>query len=283
MKKSIASLFLLMWSLNVLPSTLIDTLYISNYVDTIGGYFAHYRTFHRIDTIDKANTEIHINENDSLQITIINLDSLTHDFTIDGVLDSNNNIYSGDTANFTLSFSSIGSYRYYSSYAYGKLLSASGIILVGYDNYKKFYWNLFDQQSTLTDSIAHGWIDSIPPSYHPELFSINNSIYPDILSDSTGHVVGNVGDTLIIAIINSGNMAHSLHFHGYHVKILDAKINNHIVGWDKDTFPVVMNERITVMLIPDKEGMYPVHDHNLISVNTGGYPGGMITSLMISP
>ena len=139
MKNTITLFFLLMYSFNGITSSIVDTLYISNYTDSVGGYFAHYRTFHRIDTLDKANTALHLNETDSLQITIINTDSLVHDFTIDGILVSNNNVAPGDTANFTIGFSSNGVYRYYSSYAYGKLLSASGIILVGYDNHKKFY------------------------------------------------------------------------------------------------------------------------------------------------
>ena len=43
-------------------------------------------------------------------------------------------------------------------------------------------------------------------------------------------------------------------------------------------------EVLKLELIPDKPGVYPVHDHNLIGV-TGGmfYPNGMFTTLRIVP
>ena len=40
---------------------------------------------------------------------------------------------------------------------------------------------------------------------------------------------------------------------------------------------------MTLLLVPDQPGMYPVHNHNLVTVATGGYPGGMITRLNIMP
>ena len=40
---------------------------------------------------------------------------------------------------------------------------------------------------------------------------------------------------------------------------------------------------MTLLLVPDQPGIFPVHNHNLATVNTGGYPGGMITRLNIMP
>ena len=78
-------------------------------------------------------------------------------------------------------------------------------------------------------------------------------------------------------------MDHVFHFHGYHVKILDALLNTNQVGWIKDTFPIKINDGISVLLNPDKPGTFPVHDHNLITVVTGAYPGGMIAVLNVNP
>jgi hypothetical protein len=55
-------------------------------------------------------------------------------------------------------------------------------------------------------------------------------------------------------------------------------------GWWKDSFPVKVGDHVTILLVPDKEGMYPVHDHNLVAnTNVGLYPGGMIAMLNIMP
>jgi hypothetical protein len=56
------------------------------------------------------------------------------------------------------------------------------------------------------------------------------------------------------------------------------------VGWSKDTVPIRMGEVLTVQLVANQVGMYPVHNHNLIAVtNAGFYPGGMITQIHVAP
>jgi FtsP/CotA-like multicopper oxidase with cupredoxin domain len=78
-------------------------------------------------------------------------------------------------------------------------------------------------------------------------------------------------------------MEHVLHFHGFHAEILHASDPTRI-GWVKDTFPLDVSSTLTLKLVVDLEGTYPVHDHNLIAVtNTGFYPGGMITHIVVSP
>jgi len=79
-------------------------------------------------------------------------------------------------------------------------------------------------------------------------------------------------------------MHHNLHFHGFHVTILSATENTQMTGWIKDSFPVVMDEVMLVMLVPDQVGMYMAHNHNMITVTTNGvYPGGMMQMMMIMP
>ena len=130
--------------------------------------------------------------------------------------------------------------------------------------------------------MASGIETDITGNYTPNIFLINGYFFPNTNNDSTAKVRQNVGDTVLISIINSGNIDHILHFHGYHVEIIDIKKNVRQKNWIKDTFPVKTGEALTVMLVPDKIGMYPVHDHNLIAVTNGGlYPGGMITMLHI--
>jgi len=43
-------------------------------------------------------------------------------------------------------------------------------------------------------------------------------------------------------------------------------------------------ETLVLRLVPDKEGQYPVHDHNLVAVSGNGlYPNGMFTLIEIQP
>jgi hypothetical protein len=47
---------------------------------------------------------------------------------------------------------------------------------------------------------------------------------------------------------------------------------------------VKKGEGMTVQLVANQAGIYPVHDHNLIAVtNAGFYPGGMITQIIVDP
>ena len=122
------------------------------------------------------------------------------------------------------------------------------------------------------------------PLFKPGVFTINSFSYPQTSMDTTGNVMGMVGDSIIISVINSGHMICALHMHGYHFKIIQATKDTQKLNWIKDSAPVVPYEAMTILVVPDKPGEYPVHNHNLITnTNHGIYPGGMMTHMMISP
>ncbi len=258
-----------------------DTLFINKSVVTVGAYNPVFCAFNTSPTFELKNPNYAINLNDTLLITVINNDTIEHTFTIDGLITQNNYINAGNTVSFTVKFSQAGSFAYYSKVPYGKQLGASGIIQVGYTQHKNYFWNLFDQEESLSLELANGLVTSPNSTYRPQLFTINNLTYPATTTDMDGAIEEMVGDTIIISVYNSGKMHHTLHFHGYHVTILNAKKYSQYIGWSKDTFPVLIDELITLQLVPDKPGMYPVHDHNLVTVTTNAYPGGMMTKIHI--
>ena len=270
-------------SLSSFATIVKDTLYINRDTVNQAANLIHYCSFNNTPSFELSNAPLEIEGIDTLQITIINTDSLYHTFTVNSILETGNNIAADDTATFQLEFGSNGTYRYYSNVSYGKHLGASGNILVGYSNYIHFFWNLFEAKISLSDSIAKGLTAIIPNYYKPEVFTINNFIYPNTVTDPIGAVNGNVNDSIIISIVNSGQMISPFHFHGYHVTILETTVHQKIIGWEKDTFPIFPGEAMTLLLVPDQPGVYPVHNHNLVTVATGGYPGGMITRLNIMP
>ncbi len=262
---------------------LTDTLYIFKDTADIRGYTTSFCVFSSADSFRLESYSNNVELGESIALTIINKDTLEHTFTIENIVTNNNTLPPNDTVTFNFSFTQPGAYLFYSDVSYGLDLGASGQFLVGYEQYSKFYWNLFEQDVSLSHELADTSETSLPTDLFAEVYTINHHSYPDVLNDTTAVVTGNVSDTIIISIVNSGKMAHALHFHGYHIDILHHSKNAFMLGLSKDTFPIESGATCVVRLVPHQPGMYPVHDHNLWSVNTGSYPGGMITSLMISP
>jgi len=274
--------FLLTYQVSAI--TVYDTLYINKAEDTIGIFSFQVCVFNVTDTFVRENAIIELDLGDDLQLHVINNDTLDHTFTIDGMIQSNNTISPSGNMDFTLNFTAPGPYRYYSDKAYGQHLGASSIIMYGYETYPRYYWNMYEMSDTLSYEIADLQAVFAPFTYQPTIFTINMRVHPHTNDDPYAHIEQQVGDTIYLSLMNSGMMLHTIHFHGYHVEIIDASINTRINGWIKDSFSILENEIVFVRLIPDKAGLYPVHEHNLINVTTNGvYPGGMINTLTIQP
>lgn len=264
--------------------TQTQTLYINS-----GQYLAvDNSTFPRLafnptTTFEAANVQIQINNTDTLELTIQNNDSVVHGFDIKGFSGIQTTINPGGTAVVSVTFPMVGCYIYYDhlnapDYAY---LGLSGMIVADAFAGPSFFWNIKDHQKGYNDSLMAGtsvdW-----NSYYPDYFVINGKSNPDINSDPTARVIGNVGQTIRLYMANTGQAIHSMHFHGYHLEIISSTAHPTDAGRSKDTFPIKSMETLILELIPDKPGEYPVHDHNLVATTGGGmYPSGMFTTLLI--
>lgn len=288
MKKAVIFLILIVVSNVAYSATIYDTLHINKSPYQIGGPFGYTFqacVFNSSTVFDVQNEIIELNEGDILELHVINHDSLEHTFTIDNIVDNANVIlpFNG-TNDFTIEFNLIGAYRFYSDVFYGKHLGASSLIMYGYENYPRYYWNMFEQSDTLSNEIADLTATAIPFDYQPDIFTINMKVHPDLENDPHAKIVQSVGDTTYIVVANSGKMLHVLHFHGFHVEIINASLTPLYTGWVKDSFPILQNEVVLVRLVPHQAGIYPVHEHNLINITTNGvYPGGMLNLLEIQP
>lgn len=281
MKHLFLSLSVLLLSLS--GYALEQTLYINKGEIAIGTADVSFCSFNETEELSTYNKVINIPIGEQLELIVHNTDTLPHTFTIDGLIESDNIIPGGLSGAFTLDFPTEGTYRYYSDVAYGKSIGANGIILVGYDNAQNFYWNLFDLNKDLTDELANTSVPSIVPPYQPELFLINGAHFPNTLDDPSALIEIELNEEVIISVVNGGNMDHVLHFHGFHVEILEATIQSNRTSWIKDSVVMKKGEALTLKLVANQVGTYPVHDHNLIAVtNTGFYPGGMLTQIIVS-
>lgn len=156
------------------------------------------------------------------------------------------------------------------------------LALVTVDRSKMNYvWSIRSLQKSLNDTYAED--TSIDQSkYQPDHFLINRKWGMHINQDSSLRVTGQVGDSIYLTIANIGLSVHSLHFHGYHPEIIQSsKFSNH-KGRSKDTFPIYPNESLILLIVPDKPGEYPVHDHNLVATTGNSlYGNGMFTTMLI--
>jgi FtsP/CotA-like multicopper oxidase with cupredoxin domain len=278
------SIILFFISVSANATVILDTLYINSGSLTVVDYTLQTCVFNDSATFNKQNRVFQLNSGDELLLHIINNDAVEHTFTIDGLIESGNVIPAGGSDDFFLNFPADGIYRFYSDRPGGKLLGASSMILVGYENYARYYWNMFEQQDTLTDKIDAGIETTIPLNYMPDIFTVNMKVSSELDSDTLSYIQQMVGDTIVIAVLNSGNMHHNLHFHGYHLTVLSAEKNTHMINWSKDSFPVVKDEVMLLLLVPDQPGMYMMHNHNMITITTNGvYPGGMMSMIEIMP
>lgn len=256
-----------------------DTLYINRDTLTITPVFFQKAALNNDTVFNAENAVLDYPLGATIDLTIINNDTVPHSVRLpnsSGTI----NILAGLSASVSLIDLPMGTFLMPVESSVGSFLGAGALIRVGI-NGQKFSWDLWDQDPDLTEDFGSQTISQLPNTYRPTLFTINGSVDPmDPTNESI--ITGNVGDTIYISIANNGNMDHPMHFHGYHVKIIQATKQPHMVGWSKDSFPVLAKEAMTVMLVPHQPGEYPVHNHNLIAtLFNNGYPKGMITMLMI--
>lgn len=266
-------------------ATVNEHLYIvADSLQLAGGDKIPYSTFNETTAFSQKNARIELTVGDDLDLWVVNLDTVTHQFEIRG-LSATYSIPAGDSMNVLQSFSTAGLFIFLDPTNFPDYASTGlgGMIVVKDHAHASFYWNVKEHQQGWNEVIAAG--GSVDWStYYPTYFTINGFSNPMINSDPDARIVGNVNDTLMVYIANTGQSIHALHFHGYHVEIMySSKFPSH-VGRIKDSNGVYPYETVVARLIPDKPGEYPVHDHNLIATTGGNqYPFGMFTTILITP
>ncbi|QNL21815.1 multicopper oxidase domain-containing protein [Hyphobacterium sp. CCMP332] len=239
--------------------------------------------FNSSDTFSPKNDFIELLPEDTLELTILNQDTAQHNIVIDGLSLSTGIIQAFDSVVLSIQSDTNRIITFFDSQEKHRLLGLKSFIKVWDDPTNYFIWNLNELQSDFNLAIGNGLGVDID-SFNPDYFTINDQTHPKISQDSLAKVVGNVGDTIYIFVINSGFMYHAIHFHGYHVDILQSSKSPELVGRKKDSIPIKSAEYQVYLLIPHQEGKYPVHDHNLVATTGGGnYPNGMMVMMDIDP
>ena len=237
-------------------------------------------------SFNQLNEVIIVNTDDTLSLVIVNHDYEPHGFSVKNTGISFSAFNPGDSIQFELTSSNHAAFVYYDQFQYPKFryLGLSGIIYFRPDNLNHaYFWNIKEHQTGYSHTLAAGgnvnW-----NQYQPDYYTINSKSFPDLQIDSLAKINAHVGDTVYIVAANTGQSAHSLHFHGFHTKAIYADAKNLKSGWDKDTWGMLSMDILVLKMVPDKPGSYSVHDHNLVAISGGNtHPNGMFTIMTISP
>jgi len=252
---------------------------------TVDSLFIPALSYNSSATFNKQNVFIELLVGDTLRLTLINTDTVAHQFQIKNHASSIVTILAQDSVQASFIFFTENAYVFYDpseNERYRYLGLGSAILVKNQSSTaSRFYWNINDHDVNFHNALAVG--DAVDwESYYPRYFTINGNSNPYINQDPVARVIGAVGDTLRVYMVNTGVAIHSLHFHGYHATIVQSSKNPTHVGREKDTFPVHSMELVVIELVPDKVGEYPVHDHNLVAVSGGNiYPNGMFLTMLI--
>lgn len=265
-------------------TTIQQTLYINRGVfTTVQSTTFPALAFNETPLFDALNKVITITTADTLVLTVINNDTVVHGFAVKNYPGINGTINPAGVYVDTLVSPAEQLFIYYDNYNAPdyRYLGAAGMICVSNTGAASFYWNIKEHQTAFNDSLAVGaavnW-----NTYYPDYFTINGKSFPDLQNDTTARITGQVGDTIRIFIVNTGQSLHSIHFHGFHCTVLFSTSSIMQTGQSKDTFPMRSMEGIVIEMVPDKVGQYSVHDHNLAAVTGGNtHPNGMFIIMEI--
>lgn len=249
---------------------------------TIDSSFISVKCFNSTASFD-YNSQVFIQDfADTLLVILYNNDSTSHVISIAPFV-TGVEVKPMDTTSFMLTNVKVGDYRIVDTDTVQSYLGLSGVLnVVGARMKTKFFWNLKEFQSSYNLAIIKNeQVDF--NKYSPNYFLINGKSFPEVESDTQAKIKGYVGDTLYVTMLNSGQAIHPIHFHGYHFKVVYSSLSPEAVGRIKDTYAVWSGEVVTLELVPDKPGEYPVHSHNLVAVSANSiYPNGMFTTMVIS-
>lgn len=120
--------------------------------------------------------------------------------------------------------------------------------------------------------------------FDPRYFFINGRSFPDTIDHPDTHLVGHLGERLLVRLINAGYEWRSMHMHGFHFEVVATDGRPLVHPYLKDTISIGPGERYDLLVTLDQLGAYPFHSHVILdNLNDGAYPGGIHTMLTVVP
>ncbi len=305
-----------------IAATVNYTLYMTEAKEsiTIPLYSSSYiRTFWVEGFTDVSGSPPHVSgikltasEGDTVNITVYNNTTKTHDFTLRNGLAAPvgpavgtptvtvvpaATIAAGASQAFSFTAPSAGSYFYYDPstdtkttipnravgmygamivYPAGKTAGSPGNLWTGGPGYTAdFTWVLTDFDKRVNDA---KWLGTVFSSTYKATYAfINGEFGGHSMKNAETSPVSNVGDTVAIRVVNGGMISHPLHFHGYHGELVSVNNVRQNRVLEKDVLDVPPMTTMDLVFHINQKGIYIVHDHTGMMVTQDGvYAEGMI-------
>jgi FtsP/CotA-like multicopper oxidase with cupredoxin domain len=258
---------LLSWAPRSEAATINKTFYITDGTRTMpDGVSVYFKGYSDSSTgLDVPAASIICQEGDTLQITVVNLLAVTHNFVIGGLkagdppLASTGDIATGDskTITYTIPTGKAGSYLFYDNKtSYNVFLGLHGGLAImpagksdqlysGSPTFKhQLFWVFNDIDPALNSAVQRGV--TVPASFTPRYFTINGltSLPPgavgfddptrDAMANPETQLAGVIGDRTLIRMLNAGMCSHAVHTHANHMEWLTDRGTVRSSVWKKD-------------------------------------------------
>lgn len=306
---------LVAWSSRAYAVTVEKTFYVTEGTiaqpDGVDVYFRGYSN--STNGLNVPGDAITVQEGDTVRLTIVNTLNSTHNFVIDGLVDSGP-ISAGQTVTVEFLAANPGSYLYHDNH-YNRLLGLHGALAVmpaGSSNelyagsptfVQQYFWVFHDIDPVWHADLQAGNTPTTP--YTPRYFTINGlSARPpgatgsgdpsvDAMVDPRSALHGHVGDRTLLRMFNTGKCDHSVHTHANHMEWLTENGVVRPEVWEKDCIYLEGRMGRIDAIFPfhaatdayppatGQTGTYPMHLHTEMSQTAGGglYMFGALTDI----
>lgn len=292
-------LLLPVFLVNAHAATRNYTLYISAGSLTVNGAGgATLNTWGYSDTVGSPKVPgpiLTADEGDTVNVTVINNHTLSHNFVIQGITTDATAIPAGQTRGYSFTASTAGTYLYSDTLNsnINREMGMYGVLTVAAAGGANQAWTggpafTFQRTWVVSEMDKPRWNDVAGAGgtvntaiYKPNYFLINGRGGFDGMMAADTTIDGTVGQTALVRIVNPGQFAHSLHFHGNHFQVLTVNgVRKSSPFQELDVINVPPMGTADVLYYLNQPGEYPMHVHSAqMETANGVYLNGVATMI----
>lgn len=246
--------------------------------------------------------KITANEGDTVNITVTNNHTLSHNFVIKGITTDITAIPAGGNRVYSFTASNSGTYLYSDTLNadannnnVNREMGMYGVLIVAptngantvWTNGPAFSWErtwvVSEMDKTRWNDVAGAGKAVNTAVYKPNYFLINGRGGFDGMMAADTTIDGSKGQTALIRIVNAGQFSHSLHFHSNHFQVV--RVNNvpkTAPFQELDVMNVPPMSTVDILYYLNQLGDYPMHIHTAqMETANGVYLNGVASMIHI--
>jgi FtsP/CotA-like multicopper oxidase with cupredoxin domain len=238
-----------------------------------------------------------VNEGDAVTITVYNHRSAAHNFVINNVTTDATAIAAGGSKVYSFTAPAAGSYVYSDTLNsnINREMGLYGSFVVRPANNSNTAWTggpayTMDRTWVISEMDKPRWNDIAATggtvataTYKPNYFLVNGQGGFDAMMNNNTMIMGTLGQSTLVRIVNAGQFSHSLHFHGNHFQVLTINGVHQptpFEQWDSINVPPMSTAEVLYTI--NQTGNYPMHVHTAQAECANGvYLNGGATMIMM--